>query len=132
MKKNAWFYVFFLVLIADCIAIQLGNRQLQYAFKPLIVLSLVLYFLFNTKNTATGLKKWILAALFFSWAGDCLLLFEEKDKLFFLAGLSAFLLAHIFYIVFFHIVRVREHIKANGWFLLIVVLYYALLIGVLS
>ena len=78
------------------------------------------------------MKKWILAALFFSWAGDGLLLFEEKDKLFFLAGLSAFLLAHVFYIIFFHTVRVRENIKANGWLLLIVVLYYALLMWVLS
>ena len=132
MKKNAGFYFFFLVLVADCIAIQLGDRQLQYVFKPLIVVSLVLYFLANTKNTETGLKKWIIAALFFSWAGDCLLLFEEKDKLFFLSGLSAFLLAHIFYIIFFHTIRVRENIRANGWFLLVVVLYYAVLIWFLT
>jgi uncharacterized membrane protein YhhN len=59
-------------------------------------------------------------------------MFEPKDKIFFLLGLSSFLLAHIFYIVFFHVVRVGEKIKGNPWLLLVVVIYYAVLINLLS
>ena len=61
-----------------------------------------------------------------------MLIFQGKDSLFFLLGLSAFLLAHVFYIVFFHNIRLREVIKSNPWLLLIVVIYYAVLISLLS
>lgn len=80
----------------------------------------------------SGLRKWILLALLFSWLGDMLLLFQENDPFFFLLGLSAFLAAHIFYIIFFHWVRVKEQIKSNIWLLLLVVAYYAALISFLS
>ena len=71
-------------------------------------------------------------ALFFSWLGDALLMFQEKDPLFFLLGLSSFLIAHIFYIIFFHRVRIKEMVKGNPWLLLIVAVYYVGLITVLS
>jgi uncharacterized membrane protein YhhN len=59
-------------------------------------------------------------------------MFEEKNSIFFLLGLSAFLLAHLFYIVFFHRVRVKEKVKNNPWLLVAVVAYYAALITLLS
>ncbi len=59
-------------------------------------------------------------------------MFQEKKSLFFLLGLSAFLIAHTFYIIFFHGIRIREKIKSNLWLLLIVVTYYAVLITFLS
>ena len=71
-------------------------------------------------------------ALFFSWLGDILLMFQEKDPLFFLLGLSSFLSAHIFYIIFFHRVRIKEKVKGNPWLLLIVAIYYVGLITLLS
>ena len=71
-------------------------------------------------------------ALFFSWSGDILLMFVSRNELFFLLGLGSFLLAHIFYIIFFHQVRVREGVKGNPWLLVIVVIYYGALISWLS
>lgn len=59
-------------------------------------------------------------------------MFQAKNELFFLGGLSSFLLAHVFFIVVFHHIRIREGIKSNIWFLLIVVIYYAILIAWLS
>jgi uncharacterized membrane protein YhhN len=59
-------------------------------------------------------------------------MFQERSSVFFLLGLSAFLIAHIFYIIFFHFLRLAENIKSNAWLLLIVVLYYAVLISILS
>ncbi len=55
-------------------------------------------------------------------------MFEEKNAVFFLLGLSAFLLAHVFYILFFHAIRVTEKIKGHPGLLGVVALYYAALI----
>jgi uncharacterized membrane protein YhhN len=46
-------------------------------------------------------KKWLLAALLFSWIGDCVLLFADLGELFFIVGLVAFLIAHILFIILF-------------------------------
>jgi uncharacterized membrane protein YhhN len=132
MKKGFWIIFFGVVMLADLTGIQWKEEQLEYIFKPLIVPVLVAYFLSQTNHITNGLKKWIFLALFFSWTGDILLMFQGESEIYFLAGLGSFLLAHIFYIVFFHQVRVRENIKSNAWLLLIVVIYYTILISWLS
>ncbi|MES1215946.1 MAG: lysoplasmalogenase, partial [Bacteroidota bacterium] len=108
------------------------NETLQYFSKPLLMVLLFVYFFLQTKLSATSQKIWVGLALFFSWAGDVLLMFQESKPVFFLLGLSAFLIAHIFYIIFFHSVRVLENIKGNLWLLVVVVIYYAVLISILS
>lgn len=132
MYRSAWFLFFLIVLAGHILAILLRQPSLEYIFKPLIVPALAGFFITQVKNTTSTLKKWVLFALFFSWAGDVLLMFQQKNELYFLLGLSAFLLAHVFYIIFFHHVKVREKVKSNPWLLLIVVLYYAALIVWLS
>jgi len=132
MKKQTWLILFAVILTIHLAGIALKNQLLEYISKPMLVASLALYFLAQTNEIASGIKKWILLALIFSWAGDVLLLFQPKGSIFFLLGLSAFLLAHIFYILFFHQVRVKEKIKNNVWPAVIVVIYYAGLIILLS
>ncbi len=132
MAKQILLVLFFISLIVNITSVQLGNETLQYFSKPLIVSSLLIYFLLQTKDTANGLVKWVALALVFSLMGDVLLIFVPKKDIFFLLGLSAFLIAHIFYIIFFHLVRIREKVKSNIWLLLIVVVYYAALIILLS
>jgi len=132
MKKKYWLIIFSIVLLGDIAGIQYQSALLQYIFKPLIVPVIGAYFLFQTRHARPGLKKWIITALFFSWMGDVLLMFDTKAELYFLLGLSAFLVAHLFYIIFFHTVRVKENIKSNLWFLGIVVIYYMALITLLS
>ena len=132
MKKEYWLIIFITVLIAHITGIQLSNELLQSVSKPLIIPVLIVYFISQTNNVTSSLKKWILLALLFSWGGDVLLMFQAKKEIFFLLGLSSFLLAHIFYIVFFHHVRVRENVKSNPLLLVIVVIYYAVLISWLS
>ena len=92
----------------------------------------MIYFLEQTKIFISGLKTWIMLALFFSWVGDILLMFEERKAVFFLLGLSSFFIAQVFYIVFFHNIRMKENIRGNALLLLLVVVYYAILISVLS
>jgi uncharacterized membrane protein YhhN len=132
MKKYSWLMIFIAVLAAYMAGDQLQNETLQYICKPLLMPLLAIYFISSISAISTNLRTWVITALIFSWTGDILLMFEPKDKIFFVLGLSAFLTAHIFYIIYFHHVRVRENIKGNPWLLLIVVIYYAALITLLS
>jgi uncharacterized membrane protein YhhN len=131
-KKSFWLILFIGVLAANLAGRQFNHGQSEYFVKPLLMPLLAGYFIVQTSKVFLSLKKWILLALFFSWAGDVLLMFEPKNKIFFLMGLSSFLLAHIFYIVFFYLVRVKEKIKANPWMVLAVLIYYGGLITLLS
>ncbi len=132
MKNTHWVILFFAALIGDLVGIQLKNETLVFICKPLIIVTLAAYFISATTGSPTKLKKWILLALVFSWIGDVFLLFDDKRETFFLLGLSSFLLAHVFYIFFFHQVRQMEKIKSRGWILVPVVLYYLALTTLLS
>ena len=132
MKETLWIIFFLFLLFANLLGIYLDNEMLQLIFKPLLMPVLAIYFFTQTRFLNSNLKVWIILALFFSWAGDILLMFEEKISVFFLLGLSAFLIAQVFYIVFFHNIRMKEYIRGNALFLLLVVVYYAILVNVLS
>lgn len=132
MKKQFWLVLFLIVLAGDIIGVQLENHLLQTIFKPLIIPVLIGYFGSQVKNITSGLAKWIILALLFSLGGDVLLMFQSQQDIFFLLGLSSFLIAHIFYILFFHKVRVQEQVKSNVAFLAIVIVYYVGLITLLS
>jgi uncharacterized membrane protein YhhN len=131
MRPALWLIFFLIAFIANLVSIQLQNETLQLISKPLIILTLVIYFLSATRSFNNKLEKWVVAALLFSWLGDVLLMFQEKNAVFFLLGLSAFLIAHIFYIVFFHNIKTKEKISSRWWLLLPVAIYYAVLIAVL-
>jgi len=132
MKKKVWIILFTLVLLIDLAAIYLNYESLRFITKPLLVPLLAIYLLLETNTTNSSLKAWIFLALLFSWVGDILLLFEGSGSNFFLFGLSAFLVAQVFYIVFFHNIRMREYIRGNALLLLLVIVYYSILISVLS
>lgn len=132
MNKNVWLLAFAAALLADIAGIQLGNDWLQWVSKPLILPFLILYFYSTARTLSNLLNKWMYLALFFSWCGDVLLMFQGKEELFFILGLSAFLLAHIFYILFFHYIRIQEKIPGNGWYLLFLLIYYSVLMRELN
>lgn len=117
-----------IALIGDLAGIQLGDKTIQFICKPLIIPAIIGFFSSQVHKIVEGFNRWIVAALIFSLFGDILLMFQQDNSLFFLLGLSAFLLAHIFYIIFFHQVRVKENIKSNIWLAVIVVIYYTALI----
>ena len=132
MNKTIWLAAFVIVLLADIAGIQLNNELLQWFSKPLILPFLFLYFYTAIRKYSSPLIKWMYIALFFSWCGDVLLMFQGTNELFFILGLSAFLLAHIFYILFFHFIRLKERIPFNIFFLLAVMIYYVVLMRWLS
>lgn len=132
MKKIGWIIFFIVVLLVDLVAVFYKNETLRYMTKPLLMSSLVIYFIAAVRSIASSLKKWIVLALAFSWLGDVLLMFESTNGSFFIFGLLAFLIAHFFYILFYENVIRLEHLKKNYWIFIPVLIYYAVLIYVLS
>src|SRR4030095_9865854 len=130
MKKQGIF--FFLILLAELVAVAVHNRIAEFVFKPLIVIWLLAWFVLRTAAIRSPLKKWIILALLLSWAGDVLLMFQDDNSLFFLMGLSSFLLAHLFYILFFHLVRLNENVSGRWFLLMIVIAYCVVIIFILS
>ena len=131
MKKSGWLYLFFISLIADLAAVYLKNEMFVYVSKPIVVLSLILYFIFVTAGFKSRLTKMIIAALIFSWLGDILLMFEPKNGNFFIFGLVAFLIAHVFYIFFYSKVRNVEQVRLKSGLIVLVAVYYSGLIYLL-
>jgi uncharacterized membrane protein YhhN len=132
MRKTIWIVLFLLALVTELIAIYINHGILKMISKPLLMPLLIIYFILETKKTPTSLKWWVILALIFSWIGDILLLFEANAKTYFLLGLASFLLAQLFYIVFFHNIRVRETIRGNALLLLLAVIYYSALTNILG
>jgi len=132
MNKRFWIILYFLVLAADLFAVYLANETLRYITKPLLMLLLVVFFIFETKDLTSTLKKWIVFALVFSLAGDVLLMFESINGNYFIFGLVAFLIAHIFYILFYENVIRKEGLNKNYWWFLPVIIYYVSLVYILS
>ena len=91
--------LFWLLTIADTVGIYSNIALVHIFVKPLLIPSLMLGLYFSHIK-AKG-ENIIFAALFFSFLGDVFLLFENNNPLFFIAGLSGFLITHICYIVFF-------------------------------
>ena len=76
----------------------LGNDEIAWFLKPFLLLFLLLAVYCHEKF---GSKNSLLAALTMSWIGDVILLFADKGELYFIAGLIAFLISHICYIILF-------------------------------
>jgi uncharacterized membrane protein YhhN len=132
MKKVYWLSFFLLILLADLLAVYFQISIAEHFFKPLIVVWLMAYFVLDRSVQRSPLKKWIVFALFFSWLGDVFLLLQDDYPVFFLLGLSAFLVAHLFYIYFFHLIKQREALKSRVLLAGIVAVYYFALVALLS
>ncbi len=74
------------------------NEKLQFIFKPLAMLAIILLVFLNSSSPMSFYQKAILTGLIFSLIGD---VFLVKDKQFFIQGLISFLLGHVCYIAAF-------------------------------
>ena len=94
MKKIS-LYLFIVAGLGEILSEVVGLPFVHQVCKPLIMITLGVYYLSHAEFRSTAV--WL--AIFFSLAGDALLMFETGDPKFFMFGLAAFLLAHIFYIL---------------------------------
>ena len=90
---NLGIALFFLVVAVDSLGIFLDEETLRYIFKPLIFPTLAMVYIFSVSKK----NKLYLTALFFSFLGDIFLL--NHSNLFFMFGLTSFLIMHLIYIL---------------------------------
>lgn len=94
--KTSYFVLVGVELLAEALRGQFPH--LFMFIKPLLMIILALY-LYKVSNLQEKMDKVLLISLFFSWLGDCVLMF--KGEMHFLGGLVSFLIAHILYIYVF-------------------------------
>ena len=96
-KSTIIFRIYAVVVVCELLLIYLQQSHQRWFTKPLLMPLLLLGFYFASSNRNNNLFRFICSALLFSWAGDVLLQISGL----FIPGLISFLLAHIFYIVYF-------------------------------
>lgn len=94
MKKVS-LYLFVVAGLGEMFSEIIGLPYIHTVCKPLIMITLGIYYLSHAEFRSTTV--WL--AIVFSLAGDVLLMFEAGDPKFFMMGLAAFLVAHISYII---------------------------------
>jgi uncharacterized membrane protein YhhN len=88
-----------LFAVGDWVARARDARRLEYLCKPATLLALVVVAASLHPASGAGARRgWFVAALVFSLAGDVLLMLPREQ---FVAGLSAFLVAHLCFVVGF-------------------------------
>ena len=105
MKRNTLTFLVALVILV-VVDIYLGQTQpaLRLWTKPLLIPAIMVFYIGSVGFQSAFSRRFILA-LFFSWLGDILLMFEDRNDLYFILGLSSFLTAHILYILYFAGIR---------------------------
>jgi uncharacterized membrane protein YhhN len=89
---------------------------------------LICYVFYNINLANKKPKIYLLLALFFSMLGDVFLMFSGVNEMFFLIGLSMFLITHGFYITLF-LTNKRSELKLGKvvFSVLIIVSYYLIM-----
>lgn len=105
MRSDRIFALLFAVLLLNEMAAGMYREIYEVWYlvsKPMLLLSIIVYFVWQTGRFSHPIKRWLILGFVFSWLGDIALMFQATEP-FFLYGLAAFLLAHIAYILAFRI-----------------------------
>lgn len=94
--KQSGLVLFLTASIGELIALGMQQEFLHLICKPLIMISLGVYYWMNVY--AKDRSNAVMLAICFSFLGDTLLLFGEVE-VYFIFGLVSFLLAHLFYML---------------------------------
>lgn len=99
MKSKLTLSIFITFSICYLAITALNQEELARFLKPFLLPILLVAVFFSN---SFGTKKILLTALTFSWIGDVILLFANRGEIYFILGLVAFLISHVFYIVLFN------------------------------
>jgi uncharacterized membrane protein YhhN len=105
LKKIA-LIIFGVVSIAVLVSTVIEAPLLHFVCKPLIMITLAWYYISSAIGDRRNLS--VTVAILFSCLGDILLMFVDRNELYFMLGLGAFLIAHVFYIFSY-----RQHKNAS-------------------
>lgn len=93
--KRAALFLFLVVSAGELLSGIIHSRELHLLCKPLIMISLGVYYWLAASEHRSML---VLLAILFSFGGDTLLMFDDVQPGYFMFGLVSFLTAHLFYI----------------------------------
>ena len=100
--------------------------------KALIIPVLFILYVRLIEGHIAKFHRMILSALVFSWLGDITLQLQERNDLFFMIGLSCFLLAQVMYLIAFFSIKGENVLFFKKVYLIVpVILYGAILIYIL-
>ena len=124
-NKKLFLLFFMIITICDIVVIITDNVDFRWFFKPLVMLSLILYYCFRTL-AATTFDRWVVAAFAFAFYGDVLLI-KADTEMFFILGVFMFMLCHIFYVKAFTPVNytwklLLSDLSRNWWIALLLLL----------
>lgn len=91
-------YLFYGNAIINLLAQVMKNEVVDYITKPLIMSTLLVYYLAGRREKSNTLSYLIIGAILFSWSGDILLMLQARHESLFVFGLGSFLVAHLCYI----------------------------------
>jgi len=100
MKKFLVHFLFVIIVIADLSGEYLQNSWIDMVFKPFIMIWIVGYFLYHSKNIEKTVVRLALLGFFFSWCGDLFMIFASEFK-YFVLGIASFLIAQVLYAFLF-------------------------------
>lgn len=126
--KRIFILIYFVILSVHLYAGSAGYKEIELCTKPALLISLIVFFLFDTSKKKVGkFRNLILLGLVFSLGGDVFLMFQNLHNGYFVAGLVSFLLGHLFYLWAFTITYLNNHeiplIKRQGWVMVLVLGY---------
>ncbi len=131
MKINNQLFLnlYMVVAIVHIYTLISDNEQYILISKYLLMPMLLLHVVVNCRKALKNVAPFI-AALFFCWIGDILLIYVDVYEQFFMFGLAAFLIGHIFYIWSFRKFtnKTGSILKRKPWILIFPVSYAIVLL----
>ena len=101
MNLRLWSTLYFAIGIIFMALETIGATWPAIIVKALIIPILFLLYLGFIKGQMNGFHRLILSALAFSWLGDVTLQLQSMNDMFFMVGLSCFLIAQVMYLIAF-------------------------------
>ena len=131
--KNKLFLSIYLGFSVFYLLITVFNQEEIAQYLKPFLLPILLVAVYFSERFRT--KKILITALTFSWIGDVILLFANKGEIYFILGLVAFLLSHIFYSVLFNKQANSKTISNKlsfGAGIGLIIVYFSIMMGTLG
>jgi len=124
LLKKKGLLIFWLFLLLDCYFIYSKDENYRIFTKPLLVPILGFYIFLNArKNHYHNTKTLLFLALVCAWMGDMLLM--NTSQTFFLLGMLAFALTHIFFGTIFYRIHKLKLAKCQEAFIATIIIIIA-------
>ena len=128
MNLRLWSTLYFAIGIIFMALETIGATWPAIIVKALIIPILFLLYLGFIKGQMNGFHRLILSALVFSWLGDVTLQLQSMNDMFFMVGLSCFLIAQVMYLIAFFSRKGEDVLFFKKVYLIFPVIIYGVII----